>query len=254
MEKWQAKVAVVTGGNAGNGFAILRKLAESGLIVVAFDLITDAVDTLAVELKDCKIYAHLCDVTSDNSVETAFKWVEENLGGCDILVNNAGISKNIGVLEYEKSMIELSQVIEVNFTGVVRCTRQAFKSMKTRNDYGYIININSILGHNIMKVHGFKMSVYAGTKHAITALTKTIRQELKEMQSAKIRITSLSPGIVRTNILKSAGFTKEVEEAVFDAEPSLEPDDIADTVIYLLSTPYSVNVTELTVRPTGSTK
>lgn len=145
--------------------------------------------TLAEELKDCKIYGYVCDVTSDDSVETAFNWVEENLGGCDILVNNAGISKNIGVLEYDKPMLELSKVIEVNFTGVVRCTRQAFKSMKTHNDYGYIININSILGHNVLKVHGFKMSVYAGTKHAITALTKTIRQELKEMQSGKIRIT-----------------------------------------------------------------
>lgn len=54
--------------------------------------------------------------------------------------------------------------------------------------------------------------------------------------------------------MKSAGYSKDVEEAIFDVEPSLEPDDIADTVVYLLSTPYSVNVTELTIRPTGSTK
>lgn len=145
---------------------------------------------MALKLHDCKIHSHVCDVTHDDSVEVAFKWVDDNLGGCDILVNNAGITTKIGLLDYEKSMNELSKVIEVNFTGVVRCTRQAFKSMVQRNDYGYIININSVVGHEIPGFDGeFKLSIYPGTKHAITAYTHILRQELNQMKNLKIRAT-----------------------------------------------------------------
>lgn len=143
-----------------------------------------------MELQDCRIYSHTCNVTSDNSAEIAFKWVNDHLGGCDILVNNAGITTKIGLLDYDKSMTELSKVIEVNFTGVVRCTRHAFKSMVKRNDYGYIININSVVGHEIPGFDGeFKLSIYPGTKHAITAYTHILRQELNQMKNQKVRAT-----------------------------------------------------------------
>jgi NADP+-dependent farnesol dehydrogenase len=94
MEKWNKSVAVITGANYGNGFATLKKLAESGITVVGLDIVTDAIETLKKE-KNLKVHAIKCDVTKDDQTETAFKWVEQTLGGVDILINNAGIISNL---------------------------------------------------------------------------------------------------------------------------------------------------------------
>jgi NADP+-dependent farnesol dehydrogenase len=91
MEKWNKSVAVITGANYGNGFATLKKLAESGITVVGLDIVTDAIETLKKE----KVHAIKCDVTKDDQTEAAFKWVEQTLGGVDILINNAGIISNL---------------------------------------------------------------------------------------------------------------------------------------------------------------
>lgn len=76
-----------------------------------------------------------------------------------------------------------------------------------------------------------------------------MRRELNRMGNNKVRVTSISPGLVQTNIFKSAEITPELGEKLL--EKALTPEDIADTVCYLLSLPYSVNVHELTVRATG---
>lgn len=77
-----------------------------------------------------------------------------------------------------------------------------------------------------------------------------MRRELNRMQNNKVRVTSVSPGLVSTNIFKSAEVKKDLEEKIF--QKSLVPDDIAETICYLLSLPYSVNIHELMIRATGS--
>lgn len=251
MEKWSRGVAVVTGANYGNGFAILKKLAESGVTVVGFDIVTDEIEKFKNEKKNLKVYGIYCDVTDNDATETVFNWVEEKFGGVDIMINNAGGLRDIGVLQHHKPMSEIANLIELNFTAVVRCARLAFKSMEARGTLGYIININSIQGHGIVQVDNtFQIGVYPGTKFAITATTEVIRRELVNANNKKIRITSLSPGLVKTNLFKNAGVSEAVECA-FMENPHLFPEDIADNVIYLLSTPQHVNICELTIRPTG---
>ncbi|CAO1398823.1 unnamed protein product [Diamesa tonsa] len=250
MLKWQSKIAVITGANSGNGLSILKKLAENGLVAVGLDLKTDQIDKLATENKQIKISSHVCDVTKNESVMTAFKFVD-TLGGVDVLVNSAGIGGSSGLLDYNKPLTDVSKIIDVNLTGVISCTQQAFKSMNTRDAYGYIVNINSILGHKIPKLKKMHYSSYPATKFAITALTETVQQELANMKNGKVRVTSLSPGFVKTNIFESSGMPKEHVAALYKAEPTLTADDIADAVIYLLSTPYTVNVTELSIQATA---
>lgn len=250
MEKSSKSVAIVTGANFGNGFATMRKLAESGITVVGLDIFTENIEKLLKEKKNLKIHAIKCDVTKDESVESAFQWVEKNLGGVDILVNNAGILRNVGVLDHQKAMSELALVIDINFTAVVRCSRLAFKSIEARDSYGYIININSIHGHSIAQFdNNVQLGVYPGTKYAITATTEVIRRELVNRKNKKIRVTSLSPGLVKTNILKAAGLSQEIEDSFLE-HPFIYPEDIADNIAYLLSTPSHVNIAEITIRPT----
>lgn len=251
MEKWANSVAIVTGANSGNGFGILKKIAKANITVIGFDLATDVIDKFKAENSALKVHSKICDVTDNEKTEKAFKWVEDQFGGVDILINNAGTLKSIGLFEHEKPMSELAFNVDLNFTAVVRCARLAYKSMEKRDAYGYIVNINSVYGHAIPIVPGVPVGVYPSTKHAITAVSEGMRQELFLKQSKKIRVTSVSPGVVKTNIFAVSGMASASQEALLDA-PCLCPDDIGDQIAYLLSTPYHVSIHELTVRATGS--
>ena len=251
MNKWRKSVAVVTGGNAGCGFGILKKFVNAGITVIGLDLKTETIEKFRQENSSFKVHSLVCDVTDDTAVEKSFKWVEENLGGVDILVNNAGIGRSRKILDNEKPMSDLTTAIDLNFTAHVRCARMAFKSMQARNSYGYIININSIAGHIVPAFYGINYNVYPGAKHAITATTEIIRQELLQMNNKKVRVASVSSGVVKTDIFKDAGIPEEFVNRVFES-PHLTIEDFADTVAYLLSTPYNVSVHEMIVRATGS--
>jgi NADP+-dependent farnesol dehydrogenase len=88
----------------------------------------------------------------------------------------------------ERSLENMNKVIDTNFRGVLHCTRKAFKLMSKSDDYGLIININSIAGH-IIPFLSFSMNAYSPTKFAVTSLTETIRQELFRANNRKIRVT-----------------------------------------------------------------
>jgi len=153
----------------------------------------------------------------------------------------------------EEAFTKLNEIIDTNIRGLTQCTREAYRLMKKSDDYGYIINVNSVVGHRIPYM-GMPMSVYAGTKYAVTAITETVRQELVAADNKKVRITSLSPGYVSTEFVEAAGFTSATAEAAKEmlaAMPALKSEDVSHSVMFLLSTAYTVNVTELTIQPTG---
>jgi NADP+-dependent farnesol dehydrogenase len=154
--------------------------------------------------------------------------------------------------EGEEVNDELKKIVDVNLMGTVYCCRAAIRSMKTR-DNGYIININSITGHFIPfpTEDVASYNTYGASKFGVTAFTETLRQELVCSDSKdKIRITSISPGEVKTEMVVASGFEGNTDE-YFSSVPLLLPEDIADGVVYVLSTPPRVSVAELTIRPTG---
>ena len=154
--------------------------------------------------------------------------------------------------EDENTNDELKKIMDINVMGMVYCARAAFNSMNKHNGYGYIININSITGHSVpfptADVPSY--NIYAGSKYAVTATTEVMRQEITCMNNKKIRVGSLSPGEVRTDMMSASGFEGSVDD-YFEATPALSPFDISQGVIYMLSTPVNVQVAELTLRPVG---
>jgi NAD(P)-dependent dehydrogenase (short-subunit alcohol dehydrogenase family) len=178
MEKWNKCVAVVTGANSGIGFAVLKKLAQSGLKVVGFDIEIDAIEKLREELKDVEIYSKVCDVTKDESVGVAFEYVEKELGGVNILINTARTYRNIGVLAYDQPVTELEYNINVDFTGAVRCARSAFKSMEAKDAYGYIININANFSNLLTPMNNIELGVYSGACSAISTTSNVSQFKL----------------------------------------------------------------------------
>lgn len=147
---------------------------------------------------------------------------------------------------------DLKETVDVNLMGVVYCTRAAFKSMK-RQELGYVININSICGHFVPfpteNVPSY--NIYPASKYGVTATNEMLRQELIFTECKdKIRVTSISPGEVKTDMVEASGYQGTADE-YFSSIPLLLPEDIADSVIHVLSTPPRVNITEIMIRPTG---
>lgn len=182
-----------------------------------------------------------------DSIKEAFKLIEEKFSTISILINNAGVGLKQNVLEDSEEATEaINRTISTNFTGLIHCTREAVKLMKKSGDFGLIINVGSIVGHIVPFPNPFSM--YPATKYAVRAFSEILRQELIVSEDDKIRVSNLSPGVVETEIFNQHGFNNEGD--LLNKNAYLRPCDIAAGVLYLLSTPYSVNVTEITIKPT----
>jgi NADP+-dependent farnesol dehydrogenase len=192
MKRWEGKVAIVTGASQGVGAAIAKQLAISGMIVCGLAKRKDKVEALRVGLLKIKgqLNAVECDIANEASVAQAFTWVEKTFGGIDLLINNGGVFTKC-LLTDENNSKEVRNIIDSELMGMILCTRQAIKSMKTREVNGHVVNINSILGHKVNQaVPGSKPtnSLYPTIKYALTGFTECIRQELLYLQT-QIKVT-----------------------------------------------------------------
>ncbi|XP_037935024.1 farnesol dehydrogenase-like [Teleopsis dalmanni] len=247
MERWQNKVAVVTGASSGIGAAVVKDLVNAGLIVVGLARRVQRVEELKEQVAKGKkenLHARQCDVSNEDSVNEAFDWIEKNLGGIDILVNNAGIFRQGNLTELDTNLVQ--EVLQTNVMGVVYCTKRAFKSMKERNFNGHVLIINSIVGHSVPNTSILKApssNMYPPSKYALTAMTEIYRQEFNSLET-KVKITSISPGLVSTEIVPD--MYKEMM-----ADRILQSEDISNAVLFAISTPPHVQIHELTIKPVG---
>lgn len=249
MEKWIGKVAVVTGASAGIGEAIIKDLAAAGMIVIGLARRSEKVDEIAKTLGKTpgKIHSRACDVSDLESVKQAFKWIEETFESISILVNNAGVAYKMQILDKADISEKLNAVVNTNFTGLVHCSREGFRLIEKSDDYGMIINVGSVVGHSI-PFRENSLNVYAPSKYAVTAVSDVLRHELVNQGNSKIRISNLSPGGVVTEMSTPAGVNAA---EFFENKPILQAENVAQTVRFLLETPYSVNITQLTVKAVG---
>lgn len=249
MDRWVGKVAVVTGASAGIGAAIAKQLVENGMKVVGFARRVEKVEHLAKSLQGEKgqLYAVQCDVREEEDIINAFQWVNENLGPIYVLVNNAGVLQNTSLSDGETD--KWRSLLDTNVVGLCIATREAIRIMKSNNIAGHIVNLNSILGHSIPALFA-GLNMYPASKHAVTALTESLRLELAQDESG-IKVTSISPGATESEIVQAAGMEPDNFSAVFVKNRILLGEDIADAVTYALSTPLHVQIKELTIKPVG---
>ncbi|XP_073835620.1 farnesol dehydrogenase-like [Musca autumnalis] len=245
MDRWENKVAVVTGASSGIGVATCKALVERGMIVVGLARRVEKIESqtrLLISRKYQKnFHSYKCDVSDEESVRRAFAWITKQFGGVDVLVNNAGVLYNDIYIISSDNSDAIRNTVNTNILGVVWCLREAFRSMRERKFDGHIININSIVGHSLTESAG--LNIYPPTKYAITAMTEVVRQEL-QMHKSKVKVTSISPGEVKTKL-----FGQNYE---YPADmPLLAPEDIADAIVYCIQTPPHVQVHEMIVKPVG---
>ncbi|XP_044260394.1 farnesol dehydrogenase-like [Tribolium madens] len=241
MDRWEGKVAIVTGASIGVGPTIMKVLAEKGMKVVGLARLTHRIQDLGTTLTNPtgQILALKCDITKDDDVIRTFNYICDKLGPIQVLINNAALSRSTSLIDGEAK--EWRRIFDVNVMALCICTREAVKIMRKCNVAGHVIHMNSIAGHIVPNMAEPTLNVYPASKFAVTALTETLRQELRFNRSL-IKVTSISPGLVRD--------LEENDSKNFDI-PTLKPEDIADAVIYVLSTGPHVQVHELTIHPLG---
>lgn len=242
MEKWANKVAVITGGCSGIGAEILTKLHQNGVKIVNLD-----VNVNENNENDSKIFNRRCDVADLDSIKENFAWIEKTFGEINILINCAGVCYMQPLMDPSDENTErINKSIDINFRGYIHCAREAIKLMQKSDDCSLIVNVSSLCAH---KLPYFVNSIgsYGCTKHGVKAMAEVIRQELVTAKIGKIRISCVSPSTVNTNLLRDYGVTRELMESL----NYLESSDIADAVLYLLSTPCTVNVTDIIIRSVG---
>lgn len=188
----QGRKAVVTGGASGLGYAITKRLLQSGADVALWDLKQDALDQAAFDLApEGPVRKFVVNVADHAAVKAACAGSVEEFGAIDILVNSAGIAgPAIPAVNYTPA--DWQSVIDVNLTGTFNCMQALLPHMTGRN-YGRIINIASVAG----KDGNPNACAYSASKAGVIALTKSLA---KEVAKTGIRINCITPAAVRTAI------------------------------------------------------
>jgi 3-oxoacyl-[acyl-carrier protein] reductase len=227
------KKALVTGASRGIGKAIALKLAESGydLILTGRDTaLLESVQTACTE-RGAEVEIAPADLTCETDIIALFK----KAGAIDLLINNAGFGIFDAITDIK--LKDWQAIQKVNVEGAFLCLREAMKSMKERG--GRIINISSVVG-----VKGYpNQAAYGASKHALIGLTKTAIEEGRE---DNIRVHAICPGGVATEMVKQA------RPDLSDFSAMIQPEDVADAVVYLCSLPANITVDVIHLRRAAS--
>ena len=224
MGELDGRVALVTGGARGQGAAEARLFGEQGAVVVITDVLDEEGERTAGSL-GCE-YLHL-DVTSETEWEAVVSAVVERHGRLDILMNNAGIFQPAQIVNTSTDM--WNRTVAINQTGVFLGMRTAIKAMIAAGNGGSIINTSSIAGLE----GGFGATAYTATKWAVTGMTKTVA---KEVGKHDIRVNSIHPGVIVTDMI--ADMVTGKEDRMASRQPLRRlgtPDDIAEMALFLAS-------------------
>lgn len=217
MQTIAGKVALITGAGRGIGRATAVAFAQEGIHVGLVGRTLENLQQVAEELKryDVKVAIAAANVADLDSITAAVESIREELGAIDILVNNAGISKFGNFMDLTPE--EWTNIIDVNVKGVYYTTRAVLPEMLERNT-GDIINISSTAGQKGAPI----TSAYSASKAAVIGLSESL---MLEVRKENIRVTTLTPSTVATDMAVELNLTDGNPEKVMQAE------DLADLMV-----------------------
>ncbi|RNL42190.1 hypothetical protein DMP06_01250 [Slackia equolifaciens] len=226
----EGKVAVVTGGTRGIGFAIVKKFLENGAKVALCGSRQESADAAVAKLKeenpDWEVMGIAPKLTDPASVAEALAQVKEAWGRIDIMGNNAGVSARESIYDYDPEAFR--KTIDLNVNAVFYCSQAAARIMKEQGG-GVIINTSSMVS-----IYGQPSGcAYPASKFAVNGLTKSLGRELAP---DNIRVNAVAPGITRTDMVSA--LPDEMIKPLIATIPlgrMTEPEDIANAYLYLAS-------------------
>jgi NADP-dependent 3-hydroxy acid dehydrogenase YdfG len=234
------RVAIVTGGSQGIGFAVVKAFAGCGIGVVAAardrNRLKDAIASLDPRHQD-RVVGIAADVSKEADVRSLVHETAERFGRIDVLVNSAGVSMSARPRLVQTTSAEWQKLIDINLTGTYLMCRETLPHLEKAQD-AYIVNIQSTASYTSQP----GVSLYAASKYGVRALTEAL---IEEYRNSVVRVTSVSPGPVDTTI-----WTHKLEPPSADRRAMmLRPSDISDILVWLLNRPRHMHIPNITVTP-----
>lgn len=226
----EGKVAIVTGGTRGIGYAIVQKFLDAGAKVALFgsrqETVDKALEQISANMPGAEVMG-LCPALGVYSeVEKAIQSVKEKFGRVDILVNNAGISARESIYKYKPE--DFDKIMELNVNAVFHCSKAAAPIMKEQGG-GAVVNMSSMVS-----IYGQPAGCgYPASKFAVNGLTKSLARELGR---DNIRVNAVLPGVTRTDMV--AALPEEMVQRISSTIPLGrvgEPEEVANAVLFLSS-------------------
>lgn len=244
MQSLHDKIILITGASSGIGEACARLFAANGAKLILAARRKERIESLAVDLHSKHGTSCLplsLDVRNKSEVELTLGTLPTSWQAIDILINNAGLALSSDPIQLG-SIENWDVMIDTNLKGLLYVSRSILPGMLTRNQ-GHIINIGSIAGQECYPAG----NVYCATKHAVRAITKSMRLDLL---GTPIRVTELAPGAVETEFSEVRWADKNKAQLFYQEFAPLLAQDIADAAYYCLTRPAHVDIAEMTIMPT----
>lgn len=237
------KVALITGASSGIGKATAQVFADYKFDVIICGRRQDKIEELADELQTkVNVYSLIFDVRDKDAVTNAINSLPNSWKNIDILVNNAGNAHGLAPI-HEGDIDDWDAMIDINVKGLLYVTKAIVPQMVQRKN-GHIVHVGSIAGIEAYP----NGNVYCASKHAVDALNKTMRMDLHQHN---IRVSAINPGLVETEFSK-VRFKGDDQKAakVYQGYQPLTAQDIAETILFMVTRPAHVNIADLLILPT----
>ena len=244
MSRIKGKLALITGASAGIGLACARRFAADGANLVLWARRADRLEQVSAELTKggVRVLTGVVDVRDRAAVNRAAAALLKAGAVPDILLNNAGLAAGLAKLQ-DGDPEDWDRMIDTNLKGLLNVSRAFLPAMVARGT-GHVVNIGSTAGHQVYQMG----NVYNATKFGVRALTEGMNLDVA---GTKIRVSSVDPGHVETEFatVRFHGDAAKAK-AVYEGFRPLAPDDVADTVGYVVNLPEHVNILDLILLPT----
>ena len=242
MNRFENRVALVTGGASGIGAASVRRLVTEGAQVMIADLDGQGAEQLASEI-GAMTDTFEVDVADSSAVDDMVKATVERFGRLDVLFNNAGMGSPSRTID-ETPIEDWLKVVDVNLTGSFLCARAAFALMRRQDPHGgRIINNGSISAY----VPRAGSAPYTATKHAITGLTRSLSLDGRPFN---IACGQVDIGNAATPMTDRMATGVPQADGSIRIEPRMDVENVATTVLYMAELPLEANVQFVTVMAT----
>ena len=247
LNRLRDKIVMITGASSGIGRACAQAYAEQGSHLIICARRSDRLQEISAQFKtdypSVKVHVVTLDVSQRDSVFKSVSELPPAFKNIDILVNNAGLVIGIDPVE-TVSPEAVDTMFNTNVKGLLNVTQAVLPIMKAQNQ-GCIVNIGSIAGTEAYPGG----SIYCGSKHAVNAITKSLRHELI---STGINVVSIEPGLVETefSVIRFGG-DKAKADSIYKGMVPLTGDDIAEAVLFASSRKPHVQIASMVIFPTN---
>lgn len=238
------KVVLVTGASSGIGAACARAFAQQGALLILAARREERLQALSAELTATGAAVHVMglDVRDRDAVSARLSELPAQFQPIEVLINNAGLGRGLDKFQ-DGNLSDWDEIIDTNVKGLLYATRLVLPGM-VRRDSGHIVNLGSVAGRQAYAGG----NVYCASKAAVRMLNECLKHDLL---GTRIRVTTVDPGMVETefSVVRFRGDQGRADKVYAGMTP-MTPDDVADTVIFCVTRPAHVNISEVVMLAT----